>query len=73
MGSAVQNSDDLAVSLDRHSPDRSFCRDFEEFDSHLPGQLAAAGREPRLQFGVKVVEYSHSAILPSAALGRLKP
>jgi hypothetical protein len=26
-----------------------------------------------LQFGIKVVEYSHSAILPSAALGRLKP
>jgi hypothetical protein len=73
MRAAVQDSHNLTVSFNGHARDGAFGGDFEEFYSHLSRQFAAARRKSLLQFGVKVVEYSHSAILPSATLDRLMP
>jgi hypothetical protein len=70
---AVQNPYDLTISLNRHARNRALGGYLEEFDAHLPRQFATARRKTFLQLGVQVVEYSHSAILPSVALGRLKP
>jgi hypothetical protein len=71
--STVQYPYDLTITLNRHARYRALGGDLEEFDPHLPRQFATARRKAFLQFRVQVVEYSHSAILPSAALGRLKP
>jgi hypothetical protein len=70
---AVQNSDDLAVSFDGHPRDRAFGGQFEVFDPHLLGEFTATVRETLLQFRMEVVEYAHVDVLPSVLLGRLNP
>jgi hypothetical protein len=69
----VQDSNNLSISFHRHPRNRSFSPEFEVLNAHLGGQLTAARGESLLQFGVKVIEYSHAGALPSVSLCRLKP
>jgi hypothetical protein len=70
---SVQDPDDLSISFHRHPRNRSFSPEFEVLNAHLCGQLTAARGESLLQFGVKVIEYSHAGALPSVSLCRLNP
>ena len=71
MGTAVQDSHHLTITLDRHPSDRTFGRDLDDFNPHLLGEFATPGCEAFLKFRVQIVEESHVALFPSMPLGRL--
>ena len=59
--SAVKQSYDLGVSLDRHCGDGSFCTELDKGDSHFLSERPAARiDEPLDQSGVEIIrEYGH--------------
>ncbi len=61
MGTTVQDSDDLGVSLDGHTRNGPFRGQLEELDSHFLGQCATVTK-PFAKRGVQVVEYAHGVI-----------
>jgi hypothetical protein len=71
--SAVQNPDDLPIAGNGHACDGPFGRDFDQLDSELLCQFAAARRKAFLQLRMKVVENSHVAIPSSVSVDRLNP
>ena len=70
MRTPVEQPDDLGIAFDRHGPNRTFRREFQEFEAHLLGERAATGvHEPLHQFRVQIVGDDGHRLLPGGLRG----